>query len=191
MMLSQDKLRMSMTPEEKALYPAIEDSSAYLPESSGASIVLVEPQIPQNTGNIMRLAACTGSPLYLVGHLGFRLDDKGLRRSAMDYEDVVQATHHYDFQAVLDAHPAETPLYYLSAKAEQNLWDVDFPANAMLVFGSETKGLPVSFLKSQQANAIRIPMVEGVRSHNLSNSVAIVLYEFLRQQQNNTNSKIK
>ena len=178
---SVQPLQMSMTSEEKSLYPSPERSSAYLPRTSGVSIVLVEPQIPQNTGNIMRLAACTGSKLYVVGHLGFRLDDKGLRRSAMDYEDVVQPTHHYEFQAVLDAHPPETPLFYLSAKAEKSLWEVEFPPHALLVFGSETKGLPASFIQSQQAHAIRIPMVEGVRSHNLSNSVAIVLYEFLRQ----------
>ena len=172
---------MSMTPEEKGLYPSTERSSAFLPQSSGASIVLVEPQIPQNTGNIMRLAACTGAQLFLVGHLGFRLQDKGLRRSAMDYEDVVTPVHHYEFQAVLDAHPPETPVFYLSAKAEKSLWDVTFPPKALLVFGSETKGLPASFVKNQQAHAIRIPMVEGVRSHNLSNSVAVVMYEFLRQ----------
>jgi tRNA (cytidine/uridine-2'-O-)-methyltransferase len=175
-------LQMSMTDEEKALYPSVDLSSAYLKPSSGATIVLVEPQIPQNTGNITRLAACTGSALYLVGHLGFRLDDKGLQRSAMDYQDVLQPIHTYEFTDVIQAHPPETPVYYLSAKAEQSLWDVQFPPQALLVFGSETTGLPAEFIEKHGTHALRIPMVEGVRSHNLSNAVAVVLYEFLRQQ---------
>lgn len=187
-MTTHNAPKMPMTAQENSLYPSVDASSAFLPEASGATIVLVEPQIPQNTGNISRLAACTGSPLFLVGHLGFRLDDKGLRRSAMDYEELAPPRHTYDFNDVLKEHPEGTLLFYLSAKATQNLWEVDFPEQAILVFGSETKGLPIDFLRRESAHAIRIPMVEGVRSHNLSNSVAVVLYEFLRQQQGKRSS---
>jgi tRNA (cytidine/uridine-2'-O-)-methyltransferase len=182
-MMPEKPNAMAMREEEARLYPTPTASSAFLPSSNKAGIVLVEPQIPQNTGNIMRLAACTGTPLYLVGNLGFRLDEKALKRSAMDYEEFGTPTHVPTFEDVLACYPSETPFYFLSAKAEQSLWEVKFPPNALLVFGSETKGLPPEFVKRQGANAIRIPMVEGVRSHNLANAVSITLYEFLRQQQ--------
>jgi tRNA (cytidine/uridine-2'-O-)-methyltransferase len=175
-------VQMAMREDEARLYPKPGVSDAFLNASHGGSIVLVEPQIPQNTGNIMRLAACTSTPLHLVGNLGFRLDEKALKRSAMDYEDLASPNHVATFDAVLAQYPKGMPFYFLSAKAEQSLWEVEFPPEALLVFGSETKGLPPEFVKRQGASAIRIPMVEGVRSHNLSNAVAVTLYEFLRQQ---------
>jgi tRNA (cytidine/uridine-2'-O-)-methyltransferase len=167
-------------------YPSLQESSAFLPPASCVSIVLVEPQIPQNTGNIMRLAACTGSQLFLVGNLGFELDDdKLLRRAAMDYDELVTPKHVYSFDDVLAEHSLETPVYFLSAKAKKSLWDVAFPKRSqhcILVFGSETKGLPPAFVAKQGDNGLRIPMVLGVRSQNLANAVSIVLYECLRQR---------
>jgi tRNA (cytidine/uridine-2'-O-)-methyltransferase len=174
--------KMAMRPEEAQLYPSQTESVAFLQEVSPLAIVLVEPQIPQNTGNIMRLAACTGTPLYLVGNLGFRLDEKALKRSAMDYEALATPCHLSTFDEVLNRFPENTPYYFLSAKATHSIWETSFPERALLVFGSETRGLPPEFVKRQGARAIRIPMVPGVRSHNLSNAVAITLYEALRQR---------
>jgi len=146
------------------------------------TIVLIEPQIPHNTGAIMRLAACTGSTLFLVGSLGFTLDAKGVKRSAMDYDEVVQPQHVYSFDDVLAQHPQNTPVFFMSAKAKRSLWEVSFPPECILVFGSETKGLPAHFVERQGNKSLRIPMVQGVRSQNLANSVGVVLYEALRQQ---------
>ena len=144
-------------------------------------VVLVEPQIPQNTGNITRLCACTGAQLTLVGQLGFRLDDKLLSRSAMDYKQTVQPAHVWDFDALLKEHPKATP-FYLTTKATQTLWEADFPEDTLLVFGSETTGLPEAFLAEHESQAVRIPMLPEQRSLNLSNAVSIVLYEAMRQQ---------
>jgi tRNA (cytidine/uridine-2'-O-)-methyltransferase len=173
---------MAMRPDEVDLYPKLADSTAFLPPSSKVTVVLVEPQIPQNTGNIMRLCACTGSRLFVVGNLGFTLDAKGVKRTAMDYDEVVQPEHVYSFDEVLAEHPAGTPVFFMSAKATRSLWDVAFPPACILVFGSETKGLPPHFVERQGDKSLRIPMVQGVRSQNLANSVSIVLYEALRQQ---------
>ena len=145
-------------------------------------IALVEPQIPSNTGNITRLCACTGTPLYLIGQLGFRLDDKLLDRAAMDYKEMVEPIHLWSFQELLDKYPEHTP-FFLSSKAKQSHFEVSYPEKAILVFGSETKGLPASFVQSNLQQAVRIPMLAGVRSLNLSNAVAIVLYEAIRQHQ--------
>jgi tRNA (cytidine/uridine-2'-O-)-methyltransferase len=144
-------------------------------------IVLVEPQIPQNTGNITRLCACMGASLFLVGQLGFHLSDKFLDRAAMDYKHQVKPVHVPTFEAVLEAMPGYTP-FFLSSKATQNHWQQSYPPKTMLVFGSETKGLPEAFVKANAKQALRIPMQEGLRSLNLANSVSIVAYEALRQQ---------
>ena len=145
-------------------------------------IALVEPQIPSNTGNITRLCACTGTPLYLIGQLGFRLDDKFLDRAAMDYKEMVEPIHLWSFQELRDKYPEHTP-FFLSSKAQQSHFDVRYPEKSLLVFGSETKGLPAAFVQSNLDQAVRIPMVEGRRSLNLSNAVSIVLYEAIRQHQ--------
>lgn len=145
------------------------------------TIVLVEPQIPQNTGNITRFCACVGADLYLVGTLGFRLTDKYLDRAAMDYRAMVDPKHVDTFDAVLAEKPGYIP-YFLSSKAKQAHWDITYPEKTILVFGSETTGLPEAFLEANQSRALRIPMQADARSLNLSNSVAIVGYEVLRQQ---------
>lgn len=157
-------------------------SSALLPSQSKVVVVLVEPQIPENTGNIRRLITCTGADLWIVGKTGFQLDDKKLKRCAMDYADMSDYTHTYRFEDVLEAYPRATP-FFLSSNATQGLWDAPFPEEVILVFGSETKGLPIPFVQRMKHQAIRIPMVpepEG-RSLNLANAVSIVLYEVLRQ----------
>ncbi len=143
-------------------------------------VVLVEPEIPQNTGNIVRLCACTGAKLYLVGKLGFRLDDKFLDRAAMDYRQQVEPRHVWQFETVVQENEGYTP-YFLSSKATQSHWQVSIPPASLLVFGSETKGLPAEFLAAHAHQAVRLPMVEGARSLNLSNSVTVVLYDLLRQ----------
>jgi tRNA (cytidine/uridine-2'-O-)-methyltransferase len=148
------------------------------------AIVLVEPRIPQNTGNIARLCACTGADLYLVGSLGFRLNDKYLERAGMDYLDNIPIHHVPDFKDVLAAKPGWTP-YFVSTKAKVNYTDVDYPDDgALLVFGSESHGLPAWLIEENLETSIRIPMRPDSRSLNLANSVAIVLYEAVRQRLN-------
>ena len=135
------------------------------------NVVLYEPEIPQNTGNIARLCACCGASLYLVGKLGFSLTDKYTKRAGMDYWDSV------DLHRV-DEIP-EGNCYYLTTKAAKKYTDVTFAPGDFLVFGPESKGLPEQY--TNHPNAITIPMVEGRRSLNLSNAVAIVAYEAVRQ----------
>lgn len=145
------------------------------------TVVLVEPQIPQNTGTITRLCACVGADLFLVGHLGFRLSDKYLDRAAMDYRELVEPQHVWRFEEVLEAKPDYTP-YFLSSKAKQNHWQVTYPDKCMLVFGSETTGLPEAFLAERWEQSLRIPMQAEARSLNLASAVSIVVYEALRQK---------
>jgi tRNA (cytidine/uridine-2'-O-)-methyltransferase len=152
-----------------------------LAAKTGLTVVLVEPRIPQNTGNIGRLCVCAGADLYLVGSLGFRLNAKQVDRAGMDYLDHLQMKHVPDFESVLSEKPGYTP-YYLSSKAKQGLYDVTFPPNSILVFGSETHGLPQAWLDANPETCLRIPMSPQGRSLNLANSVSIVLYEAIRQQ---------
>lgn len=144
-------------------------------------IVLVEPEIPQNTGNISRTCAITGTALHLVRPLGFSLDDKYLKRAGLDYWKDLDL-HLYDsFAEVQAAHPAAR-FFYLSTHAKQRYTDAAFRDGDFLVFGRETAGLPKALLAANDNTALRIPMGSGQRSLNLSNSAAIVLYEALRQQ---------
>ena len=144
-------------------------------------IVLIEPEIPQNTGNIARTCAATGSELHLVEPLGFKLEDKYLKRAGLDYWPLVKVHVHEDFAQVLAQHPG-APFFYASTKAPRSYAQVSFPRDAFLVFGKESRGLPENLLERVYEHCIRIPMVSGARSLNLSNSVAIVVYEALRQQ---------
>jgi tRNA (cytidine/uridine-2'-O-)-methyltransferase len=145
------------------------------------AVVLVEPRIPQNTGNIARLCACTGASLYLIGSLGFRLNDKYLSRAGMDYLDDVPITHLDSFEALLAEKPGWTA-WYASTKASQSYSQVAYPKKSLLVFGSESHGLPAWLIEENRSQSVRIPMRDNTRSLNLSNSVAIVLYEVIRQQ---------
>lgn len=156
--------------------------STILATKSELAVVLVEPRIPQNTGNITRLCACTGASLYLVGSLGFRLNAKGVDRAGMDYLDQLTPIHVPDFEAVLAEHPGWTP-YFLSTKAQRGLYEIAFQPKSLLVFGSESHGLPEWLIAQHPETSLRIPMREETRSLNLANAVSIVLYEALRQLQ--------
>ena len=142
------------------------------------NIVLVEPEIPQNTGNIARLCACTGASLYLVGKLGFSLSDKYTKRAGLDYWDSVDLHKIYNFDELLEANK-DANFYYLTTKAKKKYTDIKFQDDDFIVFGPETRGLPEKYVKDE--HALTIPMKAGQRSLNLSNSVAIVTYEVIRQ----------
>lgn len=144
------------------------------------SIVLVEPEIPENTGNISRTCACTGMPLYLVGKLGFEVTQSRVRRAGLDYWDKLQIEH-VPGLSVLTERFGEEKFYYFSSKATRIYSDVSFPDDAFLVFGKETKGLPPDLVASHPDRSLRIPMRPALRCLNLSNSVALAAYEALRQ----------
>ena len=144
------------------------------------SIVLVEPEIPENTGNISRTCACTGMPLYLVGKLGFEITQSRVKRAGLDYWDKLHIEHVADLSALTDRF-GEEKFYYFSSKASRSYADVSYPADAFLVFGKETKGLPPELVASHPDRAVRIPMRPLLRCLNLSNSVAVAAYEALRQ----------
>lgn len=144
------------------------------------NIVLFEPEIPQNTGNIARLCACTGANLFLVGKLGFSLSDKYTKRAGLDYWDSVNLTK-VDSLEQLQAEHKNATFYYLTTKSKRTYFDVKFKNGDFLVFGPETRGLPEEILKANPKTSVTIPMIEEQRSLNLSNSVAITLYEAIRQ----------
>ncbi len=144
------------------------------------NIVLYEPEIPQNTGNIVRLCACTCADLHLVGKLGFSLSDKYLKRAGLDYWNSVNIKKYDTLDDLLIKYPSSS-FYYLTTKSKKVYTSIEFHEGDFFVFGPETRGLPESLLKKYSDNAITIPMAEGQRSLNLSNSVSIVLYEAIRQ----------
>ena len=145
------------------------------------SVALVEPEIPQNTGNIARLCAATRTPLHIVGATGFRLDDRAVKRAGLDYWDQVDLRRHSNL-ADLKATLREARFIYLSTKADRSYDDWSFGINDCLIFGRETRGLPVELLRENWSHCLRIPILNpNVRSLNLANAVAIVLYEALRQ----------
>lgn len=144
------------------------------------NIVLFEPEIPQNTGNIARLCACTGANLFLVGKLGFSLSDKYTKRAGLDYWENVNLRK-VDSLEQLQSEFKDANFYYLTTKSTKTYFETKFKDGDFLVFGPETRGLPGNLLEANKETAITIPMLEGQRSLNLSNSVAIVLYEAIRQ----------
>lgn len=144
-------------------------------------IVLVEPEIPQNAGNIARTASATGATLHLVKPLGFEIDDAKLKRAGLDYWHTLDIHYHESLEELQKAFP-EGEYYYLTTKGKKTYSDFSFGANTFLVFGKETKGLPEPLLKANSERCLRIPMKEGARSLNLSNAVAIIAFEVLRQQ---------
>jgi tRNA (cytidine/uridine-2'-O-)-methyltransferase len=144
-------------------------------------VALVEPEIPQNTGNIARLCAATGTPLHIVGVTGFRLDDKAVRRAGLDYWDEVDLSRHSNLTALKEV-LTNSRLIYFTTKADRSYLEWDFANDDCLVFGRETRGLPVDLLRANWNHCLKIPILNAkVRSLNLANSVAIVLYEALRQ----------
>lgn len=144
------------------------------------NIVLVEPQIPQNTGNIARTCACTGARLHLVRPMGFTVTDAKLKRAGLDYWDKLDITY-YDSLADFLAKTEDCPLYFFTTKGQRRYSDVVYPDNAYLVFGREDKGLPEELLAGRYRHCVRLPMRGALRSLNLSNTVAVGAYEVLRQ----------
>jgi len=145
-------------------------------------VVLVEPEIPQNTGNIARLSAATGTTLHLVGRLGFRVDEKSVRRAGLDYWPLVTVKQHPNLDACLGDIGGDRAPYLLTTKSDRCYIDAAFEPGAVLVFGKETKGLSEVIRDRYPERCFSIPTVEDtVRSLNLSNAVSIVLFEALRQ----------
>ena len=150
-------------------------------------VVLVEPEIPPNTGNVARLCAATRSPLHLVGKLGFRIDEHAVRRAGLDYWNLVDVKTHATLADAESAIDAERPFgrvprrYFFSGHATRSYLDVRFELGDVLIFGKESVGLPDELLAERADEVVGIPMSGLVRSHNLANSVAIALYEGLRQ----------
>ena len=145
------------------------------------NIVLFEPEIPANTGNIGRTCVATGTRLHLIEPLGFRLTEKAIRRSGMDYWKDLDVTMYLNFEDFLAKNP-DAKLYMASTKAQNVYTEVTYEADAYIMFGKESAGIPEEILLDYQETAIRIPMNGEIRSLNLGNSVAVVLYEALRQQ---------
>ncbi len=143
-------------------------------------IVLYQPEIPQNTGNIARTCAATGASLHLIRPLGFEIDDRKLKRAGLDYWDKLDITY-YENEAEFFARHGDKPLYCFTTKAPRSYTAVQYPEEAWLVFGPETRGLPESVIEEYGERAVRIPMRPTLRSLNLSNSVAVAVYEVLRQ----------
>ncbi|MBE7022609.1 MAG: tRNA (uridine(34)/cytosine(34)/5-carboxymethylaminomethyluridine(34)-2'-O)-methyltransferase TrmL [Ruminococcaceae bacterium] len=144
------------------------------------NIVLVEPEIPQNTGNIARTCRATGTALHIIKPMGFSIDDKKLKRAGLDYWHELDIRYYENLEEFFTKCPGT--YYFCSTKAKKRHSDVRYRDGDYLIFGKETKGLPESLLHAHYDAAVRIPMLSGIRSLNLSNSAAIVLYEALRQQ---------
>ncbi len=145
------------------------------------NIVLHQPEIALNTGNIGRTCVATGTPLHLIEPLGFRLDEKQIKRAGLDYWEHLQLNTYINYTDFLSRNPG-AKIWYATTKAEQCYTDVSFGPDDFIMFGKESAGIPEEILVDNKDNCIRIPMLSQIRSLNLANSVAIVLYEALRQQ---------
>ena len=143
-------------------------------------IILHQPEIPANTGNIGRTCVATGTSLHLIEPLGFRLDEKSIRRAGMDYWEHLDVTRYMNYEEFKQMHP-QARIWMATTKARQVYSDVTFEPDDYIMFGKESAGIPEEILVENEEMCIRIPMLEQIRSLNLSNSVAIVLYEALRQ----------
>ena len=143
-------------------------------------IVLHQPEIPANTGNIGRTCVATGTPLHLIEPLGFRLGEKELKRAGMDYWNQLDLSRYMNFEEFKEKHPG-AKIWMATTKARQTYTDVTFGPDDFIMFGKESAGIPEEILVDYEETCIRIPMLPAIRSLNLSNSVAIVLYEALRQ----------
>ena len=147
------------------------------------NIILHEPEIPQNTGNIARTCAATGAALHIIRPMGFTIDDRKLKRAGLDYWDKLDITYYDNYADFLDKHPeAVGAIYYFTTKAPRAYTEVcPYPDNVFIMFGKESAGIPEEILYENQETCVRIPMRDTLRSLNLSNSVAIAVYEILRQ----------
>ena len=144
------------------------------------NIVLHQPEIPQNTGNIARTCAATGASLHLIRPMGFTVTDKHLKRAGLDYWDKLDITYYDGLDDFYAKHP-DARIYYFSTKARHLYSEIDYPSPVFLMFGKETKGLPEELLLAHPDECVRLPMRDGLRSLNLSNTVAVAVYEVLRQ----------
>jgi tRNA (cytidine/uridine-2'-O-)-methyltransferase len=145
-------------------------------------VVLIEPEIPWNTGNIGRTCLGAGAELHLVGRLGFHLDNKQVQRAGLDYWEKVKLHRHDSWEEFLGSLPPKAPLFFLSTKGKKSFWDASFTDGAYLICGKETAGFPKKFYETYKEKLYRIPQEdESIRSLNLSTAVGIVLYEALRQ----------
>ena len=149
------------------------------------NVVLVEPEIPQNTGNISRTCAAVGADLHLVRPLGFTIDDRQLKRAGLDYWDKLRIFYYDSVAELLDKHQGADFLYF-TTKAAQSYWDASYTDGCYIVFGKETAGLPASLIQENYSRCYRLPMRDCIRSLNLSNTVAAVVYEALRQNRLDT-----
>lgn len=146
------------------------------------NIVMVEPEIPQNTGNVARLCACIGAKLFLCGRLGFSMSSKYLKRSGLDYWDKVEIEHLVSFDELVENFPAsENNYYFFTTKTNKKYTDIELKEGDFLVYGPETRGLSNKILEKYKNSLVTIPMREQTRSLNLSNSIAIGAYEAVRQ----------
>ena len=143
------------------------------------NLVLIEPRIPQNAGNIARTCAATGARLHLVGPMGFEIDDKKLKRAGLDYWHLLDITVYQSSEEFFEKNKG--PFFYFSTKARHIFSQIEYPDGAYLVFGREDKGLPENLLFENEERCVRLPMLSEARSLNLSNSVAVAAYEVLRQ----------
>lgn len=146
------------------------------------NIVLLEPEIPANTGNIGRTCVAAGARLHLIEPLGFRLDEKSIKRAGMDYWEHLDVTRYIDYQDFLERNPG-AKIYMATTKAKKVYTEVKYEPDCYIMFGKESAGIPEEILVENQENCVRIPMVGDIRSLNLGNSAAIVLYEALRQNE--------
>ena len=145
------------------------------------NIVLHEPEIPQNTGNISRTCAATGASLHLIEPLGFEITDARLTRAGLDYWQYLDLHYYKNLEDFYEKNP-DGAFYYFTTKAPRAYTEIEYPDNVYLIFGKETKGLPEPLLEKNLERCVRIPMLENLRSLNLSNSAAIAVYEVLRQK---------
>lgn len=146
------------------------------------NIILHQPEIPANTGNIGRTCVATGTSLHLIEPLGFRLNEKEIKRAGMDYWDKLDVTRYINFEEFKEKHPG-AKIWMATTKAKHVYTEVEFGPDDFIMFGKESAGIPEEILVDYEETCIRIPMLSEIRSLNLSNSVAIVLYEALRQQE--------
>ena len=147
------------------------------------NVVLLEPEMPSNTGNIGRTCVATNTRLHLIEPLGFKLNEKALKRAGLDYWDKLDVHVYSDYQDFLEKNPdALGKMYFATTKAHKVYSEVDYEPDCYLMFGKESAGIPEEILLEHKETAVRIPMLDHIRSLNLGNSVAIVLYEALRQQ---------
>jgi tRNA (cytidine/uridine-2'-O-)-methyltransferase len=146
------------------------------------NIILLEPEIPANTGNIGRTCVATNTALHLIKPLGFDINEKALKRAGLDYWDKLDVKIYEDFEDFLQQNP-DAKIYMATTKAKHTYADVKYEENSFIMFGKESAGIPENILYNNEETCIRIPMANSIRSLNLSNSVSVILYEALRQQE--------